>query len=77
MQQSAGVEMHAAEKFPLEGARSASPRADYGGDQATAAKEPDEYPHGPKLVMLIASLLLSMFLVALDNVSQSSVSRTT
>ena len=40
-------------------------------NQETDEKDdaPDEYPHGPRLAALIVSLLLSMFLVALDNVS--------
>ena len=29
----------------------------------------EEYPHGGRLAVLVVSLLLSMFLVALDNVS--------
>lgn len=31
----------------------------------------EEYPHGARLAALVVSLLLSMFLVALDNVSCS------
>lgn len=30
----------------------------------------EEYPHGTRLAAIVASLLLGMFLVALDNVSQ-------
>lgn len=30
---------------------------------------PDDYPHGFRLVILVISLMLAMFLIALDNVS--------
>ncbi|KAL3464830.1 major facilitator superfamily domain-containing protein [Aspergillus heterothallicus] len=37
------------------------------GKNETGSPAPDEYPHGARLVVLVVSLMLGMFLVALDN----------
>jgi len=43
----------------------------------TESSSADEYPHGARLTAIVVSLLLSMFLVALDNVGYNHRDRTT
>lgn len=39
------------------------------GDAPLTETDPNEYPHGIRLVVIMISLMLSIFLVSLDNVS--------
>jgi hypothetical protein len=41
------------------------------GNTEVAANPVDEYPTGSRLATIVVSLMLAMFLVALDNVCQS------
>jgi hypothetical protein len=38
------------------------------------AEEPDEYPHGGRLVVIMIALCMAIFLTALDQVSRTNLS---